>query len=46
MNAFKEFDDFEDEQTKHKPTDNDGRSLKDMLREKRETTEKHLDTKS
>jgi hypothetical protein len=45
MNAFKEFDDMEDELSKHKPQD-DGRSLKDMFRDKRETTEKHLEGKS
>ena len=39
-NAFKEFDDFESEQSK-KPQE-DGRSMADVLREKREQTEKAL----
>lgn len=45
MSAFKEFDDMEEELSKKNHYD-DGRSLKDMLREKREITEKAIEGKS
>ena len=45
MSAFKEFDELE-EQLQGKHAEDDGRSLKDMLREKRETTEKLIDGKA
>jgi hypothetical protein len=45
MNALKEFDELE-EQLHSKHTDDDGRSLKDVLREKREHTEKLIDGKT
>lgn len=40
-NAFKEFDDFEADQNDKKPQE-DARSLADIMREKREQTEKEI----
>lgn len=42
MNAFKEFDDLEETLTK-KVNPDDGKSMADIMREKREKTEKMLE---
>ena len=43
MNAFKEFDDLEDSLSKQNPAD-EGKSMADLMREKREKTESMLVT--
>ena len=44
MNALKEFDELEEQMSK-KNQDDGGKSLKDLLKEKRETNEKLLEGK-
>lgn len=45
MNALKEFDELEEKLSK-KDQETDGKSLKDLLKEKRENTEKVIESKN
>ena len=46
MNALKEFDELEEKLAKKAGQEPDGRSLKDLLKEKRENTEKVIESKT
>lgn len=45
MNAMKEFDELEEKLNKKNQPEESGKSLKDLLKEKRETTEKAMEGK-